>query len=99
MKRYNILHYMESNMLEEDPSGQWVRFEDVATLRDEVLIWRKLLWVRHGCREGLYGDDGEMQCNKCVIDFKRMTAEQIWLKWEDEGTKKLRAALKSKATP
>ena len=37
---------------------------------------RKLLWLRHGCK-GLYGDDGEMQCNKCMIDFKRHSVEVI----------------------
>jgi len=34
---------------------------------------RELLWLRHGCDfKYLYGDDGEMQCSKCQIDFKRM---------------------------
>ncbi len=37
---------------------------------------RELLWLRHGC-QGLYGDDGEMQCNKCMIDFKRHSVEII----------------------
>ena len=31
---------------------------------------RELLWLYHGCTE-LYGDDGEMQCSRCLIDFKR----------------------------
>jgi len=39
---------------------------------------RELLWLRHGCPiAALYGDDGEMQCSKCGIDFKRMSVEQI----------------------
>ena len=39
---------------------------------------RKLLWLNHGCSlDTLYGDDGEMQCNKCFIDFKRDSIEQI----------------------
>ena len=37
---------------------------------------RKLLWLHHGC-DNLYGDDGEMQCSKCWIDFKRDSIEQI----------------------
>lgn len=42
------------------------------------LILRKLLWLRHGCEHHcLYGDDGEMQCNWCRIDFKRDSAEDI----------------------
>jgi hypothetical protein len=33
---------------------------------------RELLWLRHGCQpEALYGDDGEMQCTACLIDFLR----------------------------
>lgn len=31
---------------------------------------RMLLWAQHPC-QGKYGDDGELQCNKCRIDFKR----------------------------
>lgn len=41
---------------------------------------RKILWLRHNCGGGileLYGDDGEMQCNKCMIDFKRDTPQAI----------------------
>jgi len=39
---------------------------------------RKLLWLKHGCSfSALYGDDGEMQCGICMIDFKRMSLEQI----------------------
>lgn len=31
---------------------------------------RELLWLRHGCPiTMLYGDDGNMQCSKCGIDF------------------------------
>jgi len=41
---------------------------------------RELLWLNHGCM-GLYGDDGEMQCN-CAgvhipIDFKRDSVLEI----------------------
>ena len=46
--------------------------------RAENKLLRQLLWLRHGCSgSALYGDDGEMQCNKCVIDFRRDTPEQI----------------------
>jgi hypothetical protein len=39
---------------------------------------RELLWLRHGCGiAALYGDDGEMQCNACLIDFKRTSAAAI----------------------
>lgn len=33
------------------------------------------LW--HGGTAALYGDDGEMACNTCMLDFKRMTTDQI----------------------
>lgn len=39
---------------------------------------RELLWLRHGCSiSSLYGDDGEMQCGHCLIDFKRLSALEI----------------------
>lgn len=40
------------------------------TQDERELLLRKLLWLNHGCTL-LYGDDGEMQCGKCLIDFKR----------------------------
>jgi hypothetical protein len=43
---------------------------------------RKLLWLHHGCpRHALYGDDGEMQCARCGIDFKRRSVDEIEDKW------------------
>lgn len=47
---------------------------------EENKILRRLLWQHHGCESisaALYGDDGELQCNVCGIDFKRDTAEKI----------------------
>lgn len=43
------------------------------------LTLRRLLWLVHGHCDfaALYGDDGEMQCNSCMIDFKRDTPERI----------------------
>jgi hypothetical protein len=39
---------------------------------------RELLWLHHGCPVHiLYGDDGEMQCGNCMIDFKRDDGNQI----------------------
>lgn len=39
---------------------------------------RELLWLRHGCSiSALYGDDGEMQCGHCLIDFKRSPVAKI----------------------
>ena len=51
-------------------------FREYNMTENELL--RKLLWMRHGCPfPALYGDDGEMQCSKCGIDFKRASAEYI----------------------
>ena len=39
-------------------------------------ILRELLFMEHHC-DAKYGDDGEMQCGKCMIDFRRDSAEEI----------------------
>ena len=44
----------------------------------EEMFLRQMLWLSHGCPfPALYGDDGEMQCNSCMIDFKRMEPSEI----------------------
>lgn len=56
--------------------GELLDALEAAQLDSERL--RKLLWIRHGCSiSALYGDDGELQCGRCLIDFKRLTAEKI----------------------
>ena len=51
---------------------------DCLSREDECVALRKELWLRHGANDCLlYGDDGEMQCNACRIDFKRDPVEQI----------------------
>jgi hypothetical protein len=45
---------------------------------DGEQLLRKMLWLSHGCPvTALYGDDGEMFCGACVIDFKRWAARDI----------------------
>ena len=46
-----------------------------ATL-EETTILRRLLWLYHG-HSNLYGDDGEMQCGECGLDYKRDDIETI----------------------
>lgn len=52
-------------------------------MEDENIILRRLLWMNHGHEfSALYGDDGEMQCNKCMCEFgfwdwKRTPAHEI----------------------
>lgn len=38
--------------------------------------YRRRLWLNHG-HTSLYGDDGEMQCAKCMADFKRESLEAL----------------------
>ena len=58
------------------------------TLEEENRKLRELLWLRHG-HSGLYGDDGEMQCGICLVDFKRMPVEIIEQAFTDDGWKQL----------
>jgi hypothetical protein len=52
--------------------GRWGICEKEGEMTDNEKILRQLLWLRHGCpMSSLYGDDGEMQCHTCGIDFKR----------------------------
>lgn len=50
-------------------------------IRDLERKYREALWAGHGC-DGIYGDDGELQCNSMLqhggpIDFKREPLEAI----------------------
>lgn len=46
-------------------------------MNDEQKL-RELLWLWHlNHAHSLYGDDGEMQCGQCFIDFKRDRVELI----------------------
>ena len=64
-------------------------------LPESEMILRRLLWLRHGC-DGLYGDDGEMQCGRCMIDFKRDPAEQIDQRFYQLGVANLKEARRGK---
>jgi hypothetical protein len=46
------------------------------TTEEENKRLRYWLWLRHG-HEGLYGDDGEMQCGLCRLDFQRCSVEEL----------------------
>jgi len=50
----------------------------IKSLEAELRYW---LWMGHGC-QGLYGDDGEMQCNNAkkhgkFLDFKRDPLDEL----------------------
>lgn len=58
-------------------------------------ILRQLLWLNHGCAVStLYGDDGEMQCSKCGIDFKRMPAIELEAAFIERGLARYKEAQK-----
>ena len=54
--------------------------ESQLKLAGQVESLKKALWLRHG-HQGMYGDDGEMQCGACapfgLLDWKRSSVEDI----------------------
>jgi len=61
----------------QDPAGERPENECPGGDLDAQEV-RRLLWLRHGCpTAALYGDDGEMQCGACLVDFKRMSGADI----------------------
>lgn len=39
---------------------------------------RREWWLNHGHDySAMYGDDGEMQCNACAVDFKRAPLDEL----------------------
>lgn len=65
--------------------------EKALELFSENLDLRKLLWLRHGCLH-LYGDDGEMQCGSCLLDFRRESPKEIEERFQSQGLAALAAA-------
>ncbi len=60
----------------------WAELENESADLDaayaEIKQVRFLLWIRHGCPiEAAYGDDGELQCNACLVDFKRAPVSEL----------------------
>jgi hypothetical protein len=60
-----------------------------ALIPSTELTLRRLLWLRHG-HDGLYGDDGEMQCSRCPLDFLRASPEEIDASFVRQGREQLR---------
>ena len=55
---------------------------------ERELTLRRMLWLSHGCH-GLYGDDGEMQCPECRLDFRRDPVETIDRRITERGMRRL----------
>ena len=64
---------------------------DLAELVRDDLTLRRMLWLAHGCL-GLYGDDGEMHCGACLLDFKREPVSKIERVLAQRGLRALEAA-------
>ena len=61
----------------------------ISQLQMENQVLRRLLWQLHGCSiEAHYGDDGEMQCHSCRLDFKRDSVARIDYVLTDERMEK-----------
>ena len=64
--------------MSEHRRGKWPFSGEFPAMSANELLLRRLLWLRHhGTTVGLYGDDGEMQCGKCMLDFRRMSVREI----------------------
>jgi hypothetical protein len=63
----------------------------LTALEREVAGLRRLLWLRHGCPMGaLYGDDGEMQCSACGLDFRFDPVDRIEARFIAQGAAAVR---------
>lgn len=53
-----------------------------ATARAETeQVERRWMWESHG-HDGIYGDDGEMQCGECGVDYKRAPIEEVTISYQ-----------------
>ena len=63
---------------------------DVSRLQEENRILRHLLAMAHDNeKHRIYGDDGELQCSVCWVDFVRDPAQDIKRKIEEAGMREL----------
>ncbi len=80
LSRIDQAQMQRLDRLEQDIANA-IRAEATADARAsalaEVARLRTLLWLMHGHPESLYGDDGERQCARCPLDFKRDPIDRI----------------------
>ena len=84
-KAYDDLleEYTQSDkaLRDEMEATERIDAKTIKNLQAENMSLIKIIWIRHaencGGLHALYGDDGEMQCNKCMKDFKRMNANEL----------------------
>jgi hypothetical protein len=68
-----------------------VEITEYNAMKSDINKLRELLWVYHGhfqelYFQELYGDDGELQCSRCMIDFKMDTVDEICQKIAKQTT-------------
>ncbi|TAL42344.1 MAG: NUDIX hydrolase [Salinibacterium sp.] len=70
------------------------RAATIGTLTDDNMKLRYMLWLRHDAQHAgvLYGDDGEMQCAACGIDFRRFSVKEIEARFTAIGIERLARA-------
>lgn len=74
--------------------------EQYASIKEENKIFRRLLAMAHDSeKHRIYGDDGELQCSACRIDFVRDSAQDIRRKLEEAGMRELQLAIASGEWP
>jgi len=64
----------------------------IVLLAEEIYKLRELLWRNHG-HKGMYGDDGELQCSQCAVeygfyDWRRTDIDEIVAKITDAKMRK-----------
>ena len=74
---------------------------DLHNMAKEIFHLRMMIWLNHG-HKGMYGDDGEMQCSQCVMeygfwDWKRTSIKEIQSKMTTANLKKLAEQGKGKS--
>lgn len=93
----NLITLDEYDNLADDHSAV-ARLESYDAMREREQSLRRELWLSHG-HTGIYGDDGEMQCGECGIDYKRDSVESIIQRRNDNGLRKLFTPTEQKPAP
>lgn len=85
----------EENGLDEVENELIAMRTKARALGADVTKLRMMLWLRHDALHSgvLYGDDGEMQCAACGIDFKRFDVAAIEKRFLEIGMERVALAL------